>query len=291
MPVYEKTYRKFDGALVPRFRWWIIVLQEWRTLWKTRLFWVLSGFGSLIFLYIMGYIYLLDTIAVLNDHPLYEAAQRLPMHKVEPAMFHMFIMFETPLVFIITLLGGAGLICNDFRYNLVEVYFSRPLSWLDYLLGKSVALLLLGLLFTLFPALLLWAMHILFSPSLATITECYWWPLPILCYSLAVTVPCTLGVLAGSALFNSQRLASISVFMVLMVDSAIGQALPEILRDDKLYIVAFPAAVHRLGEWFFQRPNLVFNISPVGSLVFVLAVCILSLIILMRKIRKAGAAA
>ena len=38
MPVYEQTYRNYEGGLRHQFRWWIVVEQEFRVLSRSRIF-------------------------------------------------------------------------------------------------------------------------------------------------------------------------------------------------------------------------------------------------------------
>ena len=84
---------------------------------------------------------------------------------VKSSTFFDFISLQTPVMFIILLYAGTGMICNDFRNNLMEIYFSKPLRWHDYLLGKAATLILLGLSVTALPALFLIAEHVILLPS------------------------------------------------------------------------------------------------------------------------------
>ena len=291
MPIYEQTYRSYDGEVRRRFRWWTIVCQEWRIMTKSRLFWVMmiptivhTGFRAI-------YIYTFNAAKTLPDNPVADAIRNVSVLNVDQDLFFGFIRFQSPLVVIMTIFAGSGLICNDFRYNLVEVYFSKPLSWLDYTLGKVMTLVLLGLTLTAFPALFLLLLHWGFSATVETVRSTYYYPLPIMLFSLALSVPCTLAVLASSSVFNSQRFAAIAVFMVLTVNSVFGTVLPELLREQQWRILAFPVSVFRLGEYAFQRPNLLVDVPWPWAAIFVAGVCVICAWMLTRKVRKAGAAA
>ena len=70
------------------------------------------------------------------------------------------------LVFITIIDAGSGLICNDFRNNLMEVYFSKPLNWRDYVMGKVMTLVTIGMALSAIPTLFMALLHVLFVPTL-----------------------------------------------------------------------------------------------------------------------------
>ena len=168
MPIYEQSYRTFDGEVVRRFRWWIVVRQEVRLLWKTRLFRVLL-FPTVVHTTVMVLWILLVDIAtsagVQSLQAIPELAQTAAGFDVEPDLFRVFIQRQGFLVFLMIVAAGSGFIGSDFKYNLVEVYFSKPLSWMDYVMGKLVTLVLVGFTASLFPALLLILLHFIFDPE------------------------------------------------------------------------------------------------------------------------------
>ena len=257
---------------------------------KSRLFRQLLGISLFLTGLHVVLVYLIDTVANMQGHPLSEAIREMEIARIDEAFFLRFIRLQTPLVFIACIFSGSRLICNDFRYNLVDIYFSKPLSWWDYVAGKTVTLLLVGFGMTVFPAWLLLLLHLAFLPSLDTLGEVAGLALPNLMFGLTVSLPCALGVLASSAVFNGPRFASIAVFMVLMANAAFGVVLPEILDQDSLRIIAFPVALNRLGEWYFGAVNLLEDVSWKQSAVYVTAVCAVALAMVCMKVRRAGAA-
>jgi hypothetical protein len=122
--------------------------------------------------------------------------------------------------------------------------------------------------------------------------EIYWLPLPTLAFSLLASLPSALCVLASSSFFMSQRFAAITVFMLLVVNSAFGAIVPPLLREESLHVISFPIAINRLGESVFEQPNLRLpDVSVFWSSAFWVTVCLLALLIVCRKVRKAGVAA
>ena len=293
MPIYYRTFRSFDGNLRRRFRWWVVLKQELR---------ILTGNRMFIGLLILGYLHFLLRVlqivamSMLVNSPNSQLAQmlkgmaQLDMFTINETMFFNFLRLQSSIVFITTIGAGAGMICDDVRNNLMEVYFSKPLNWIDYVLGKTMTLILVGLSLTAIPALFLVCLHNVLVPSWATLSATYWYPLPIVLFSLTLVVPCTLGVLASSALFSSQRYAAIGIFMVIFADLLLGRTLPELLRDSSYAACAFPLAINRVGEALFQQKRVLFEFSWQWSGLLIVMACALAAWIICSKIQRAEVA-
>ena len=81
-----------------------------------------------------------------------------------PQTFRDFLNRQQFFVFIITIVLG-GLIADDRRANALQLYLSKPLTRVEYILGKAAPLLILILGVTLVPALCLLLLQIVFSGS------------------------------------------------------------------------------------------------------------------------------
>ncbi len=71
------------------------------------------------------------------------------------------------MLIILSIFSGADLISADLKFKALPLYFSRPLSRGDYLLGKFSIILFYLLLFTLVPGILLLLFKMIFTGSLA----------------------------------------------------------------------------------------------------------------------------
>jgi len=287
MPVYERTYRTFDGEVKRHFRWWSVVKQELRILRTARPFVVLMVVGGLLALMRLFQIIIFDTLATDPTSFVSMAAQQVEALQVNPQMWFDFLRQQAPIVFVVMLYAGSGMICDDLRNNLLEIYFSKPLSWWDYVIGKFMTLLLIGLALTGVPAILFVFFHNILAPGMDTFRETWWLVFSSIGYSLVICVPCALGILASSALFNSQRFAGIAVFMILFGNLAFGVLLEELLRRDNVIVIAFPFALNRLGEVMFGIRFPVFDLHWGWPLLYVLVVSGIALYIVCRRVRKA----
>ena len=291
MPIYRQSYRTYDGQIRPHFRWWVIIKQEVRVLFRTRMF---------VGLIILGYVHVcirilqvvaFDTLNSSPRNPITEVLRQVEMFTVKGSTFFDFLRMQSFMVFLATILAGAGMICDDHKNNLTEVYFSKPITWRDYALGKIMTLVVIGLCFTAVPGIFLVLLHNMLAASLDTLRETYWLPVSITVFSLALVVPCALGVLACSALSSSQRYASIAVFMVLFGDLTIGSVLPELLHKQGYAIVAFPLAINRLGELLFEVKRPTYVLSWQWSAAYFGVVCAVCLWLICSKVRRSEIAA
>ena len=287
MPIYEHSYRTFDGEVVRRFRWWSIVKQEFRVLFSARPFLILLIIALILFLFRILQIVTYDTLYSDPNNMLAQFAREIELLDVGPRLWYDFLSFQASLVFIMCLYAGSGMICDDVRNNLLEVYFSKPLFWRDYVLGKIMTLVLLGFGLTFFPAVILVIQHNLLAPSMDTLRESWWFIPASLAYSLAICVPTALGVLASSALFMSQRFAGIAIFMILFANMTIGGLLEGLLHRDGVLIIAFPIAVNRIGEAVFDLDQSIVDTPWPVAAIYVGTVSLICLVLICRRIRKA----
>jgi ABC-type transport system involved in multi-copper enzyme maturation permease subunit len=291
MPVYQRTYRSYEGVVKRRFRWFIVLKQELLVLSGSRIFKGLILVGYLHVMLRALQIMCVDMLAGTPNNPLVQGLRHLAMFNVDGDMFFDFLRIQTPLVFLTTIFAGAGMVCDDFSNNLIEVYFSKPITWRDYVIGKIGSLAAIGLLFTALPGLFLVGLHVALAPSWETVNAMAYMPPAVVVFSLIIVLPCTLGVLASSAMFASRRYASIGVFMILFGNLMIGRILPELMRSANYAILAFPLAMNRLGEAMFGVRRPLFGLSWRWSVVYVFCVCAIALIVFCRKARRAEIAA
>ncbi|MBW7865494.1 MAG: hypothetical protein H3C30_13920 [Candidatus Hydrogenedentes bacterium] len=291
MPVYERSYRNYDGAMRHQFRWWIVLEQEFRVLSRSKIFKFLVILAAIQVLVRLLQVVAYDVVIQDPNHPMAAILSQVDGIVVKSSTFFDFVRLQSPVMFIMLLFAGSGMICNDFRNNLMEIYFSKPMRWYDYVVGKTAALILLGLCVTALPAVLLIAQHNLLLPNWALFQESLNWAAASLGFSLALVVPTALAILACSALLPGQNYAAITVFMLLIANSTMAGLLAGALRDRNYLILSFPMAIHRLGQFFFEDRSLIFDLDWKWAFALVFAVSFVSLLIVMRRARRSEMAA
>lgn len=286
MPIYTNTYRRYEGKPRLHFRWLVVVEQELKTLAKFRVFKALYLFAWLHIVLRLLQIIAYDVLAQDPNNPLQVLFANLDVAVINAGTFFSFLYIQTTLMFIILLYSGAGMICNDLRNNLMEIYFSKPLTWADYALGKILTLVFLGLSITAIPGVLLVGLHNLLMPGMETLQGSWWWALSIMAYSLVIVLPTALSILACSSLLPSQNYATITIIMVLVANSSLAGLLAGLLRQRNYFGVSFPMAMRRIGEILFNDNRVLFSLDWRWCFLYVCVVCLGALLIILRRVRR-----
>jgi len=119
---------------------------------------------------------------------------------------------QAVLLAVVVGLVAPRLIAGDLRAKAWLVYFTRPVSRSDYILGKVGLLAAIVSLVTFVPALVLWLVGVLVSPSISVAAATWDLPLRILAAALAVTLPTVLLALAYSSVTAETRIAAFAWF-------------------------------------------------------------------------------
>src|SRR5205807_9189638 len=125
----------------------------------------------------------------------------LPYRAAVWTLFYSFF-FKTEMFFILLLviIAGPGLVSRDLRFNALPLYFARPLTRLDYFLGKLGVIGALVGAVAVVPAVLAYVVGICFSLDLSVVTDTYRVLLASVAYGLVITLSVGLFVLAMSSL-------------------------------------------------------------------------------------------
>ncbi len=209
-------YRAWRGRFHhPAFAAWPIARVALTMMFRRKLFWGLYALSSLYFLLFFFGHYLL----AWASSQLTEASVRVGGMKVEPQQlihlfqgllhldgtpqeYALFFGFQGHMVMIILALAGSLLIGNDIHFGSLPFYLAKPLTRLQYVLGKGMAVALFINLLTTVPVTVLFLQFGFLSAS-----ESFWshysehYPilLGILGYGATLTVSLTLLLLATAS--------------------------------------------------------------------------------------------
>jgi ABC-2 type transport system permease protein len=230
MALYDVGYRPWSGIRTG-FAWrWLTIASSgvgliWRGTWIRRtvpLTWLPVLFAGLgFFTYEQSLVQprarweLSRFIAgSLNQPDLAEAVENDPAsvrHEVWSTILMTF--FRYPQAIALVLLVGLiapRLISYDLRSRAYLLYFSRPLSILEYVLGKLSIVWFYLFLITTLPALCLYGLGVLLSPEWGVVLNTWDLPLRILAASLVLLLPTASLALAFSSLTTESRYASLA---------------------------------------------------------------------------------
>ena len=152
MAVYKRTYKAYGGAHTPAWsRFAVLARYGLATLFNSRPFTayavlcLLPFLGGLIFIYV---VHSTSVQALLNIN--FRTTQLINNY-----WFLVFLGWEGWMGFLLTAWGAPGMISKDFANHSIQLYLSRPLSRVEYLLGKVSVLGILLSCTTWIPALVL----------------------------------------------------------------------------------------------------------------------------------------
>jgi ABC-2 type transport system permease protein len=150
-PIADLSYRNVtDSPLRRGGNWWVIARQLMQRVVKLRSCWVLTVLSGGHYLILAAVTYFIDSFAANMGGA--DFAGQFFEQIVWKDQFLNGFQFGHFLLMAILLMVGAGAIANDNRSNALLVYFSKPCSKLDYLVGKFVGIFLMLAIAMLIPA-------------------------------------------------------------------------------------------------------------------------------------------
>ena len=223
MPVYDRSYRRWDGQLSRRaLRFLPIASQGIRQALAFKGGWFLRlNYRSLLFLSCVPFLLFFFLNYVVNYQPEFVPPvvanglkNLLPIRVVQ---YPLLIWMNHWFVMVFCVIVGSGLIARDRAAGAMPLYLSRPLTRVDYALGKFgvLAWFIGGL--TILPCLLLWLFVAISSSEEGTLQR----TLPelprILLHGMVVVVTYASTMLAVSALFRRPMFAGLVWFALIVM--------------------------------------------------------------------------
>jgi ABC-2 type transport system permease protein len=245
MPIHDISYRHWRGEWTSHpYRWWVITRQGIQLLARRKRFLVLMILSGLPFVVRSVMIYI---STMVSSHA--------PFLKINAKFFEDFLTQQMFFIFIIAIYAGAGLIANDLKANALQIYFSKPISRRDYMIGKLGILVFFLALPTVVPGLLLFLLAVAFEQDLTFFQQNYWVPASIVGYSAVIVLTNAFIIMALSSLTRSRRFAGVNFAAVFFFSQIFYGILSQILRTKKVAWLS-------LGNNLEQAGDLLFGVAP-----------------------------
>ncbi len=289
---FTEIYRPYKGKLAPHaLRFVPLYLADLRASTRRKLpmiiLFAVPAIGGIIFSFLVYLKYTLSEGAAPSTFasplPMGKLAGNLIQVREQIAQFN--IQCRTFALLAIAWFG-AGLIANDRKTNAHLLYFSRPMTRMDYVLGHFLTVATFGVYAQLVPVLLICLSATFNSPDFSFLTD--EWPLILASIGYGLMFVCVTSsiVLAISSLFKRKAFALVGVIGVFFGASAIPAVLWHQEHDARFMMLSFWGNFERLGDWMLGRHPRMFTWDPWWSLAIVAGVTIASFGILAWRVKR-----
>jgi ABC-type transport system involved in multi-copper enzyme maturation permease subunit len=241
MPIFDQGYQHWQGALSGRFwRWLTIARHGIRVQQTNRILRILLLVAWLPALGLIGAMVLWGLVEQKSETVLNLLRAVLPPDVVQDPQayrqvvwtlaYSFFFKVEMFFIMLLVAVAGPGLISQDLRFNALPLYFARPLTRLDYFLGKLGVIGALVLSVAVGPALFAYLMGVCFSLDLSVIKDTYPVLLGSVAYGLIVTISVGTFILALSSLTRRSLYVGITWAGLWIISGSIATILTGIHR-------------------------------------------------------------
>jgi ABC-2 type transport system permease protein len=287
MSIREKGYHNWNGHLTIGTNHWLPIIRfTIKQIYNKRFSKALFAINLIPFLVFLVFSYVLY-VANRPDMAFVAFLKEIPAEvKSLEYFFYTYYCFGPTIFFqyiILSLFCGSDLISADLRSNALPLYFSKPLSQVEYIWGKFLSLLFYLLIFSFLPALILLFIKIAFSGFQGISLQLL---LGIFGYPLLAGTTMSLLVLWVSSLSANSRWVKSLFFILLFGLPALGGTLKGISGGDaRFMLLDITTNLVQTGNFFFTIKTE----SPMdpwlsASILFLLSLTLYFLIL--RKLKR-----
>jgi ABC-2 type transport system permease protein len=279
MAVYRRTYASYGGALTPEWsRFLVLFRYSRRNLFKSRF---QTGLFVACFFFpvlCLAMIYLAHNLAFLER--LGGAGQFI---SIDNNFFFRFFAVQGVLAFLLTAFAGPGLISPDLANGALPLYFCRPFSRSEYVLGKASVLGILLSQITWIPGLILFVVQAsLAGPRWAL--DNLWIAASLVISSVVWIAVLALLAMALSAWVKWRIVAGALLLALLFFGAGFAQAINAVLRTDAGHFFNVAYLMITVANALF-RVDSEHAIPVVEAVTALLGYCAICLALLMKKVR------
>ena len=314
MPLHNLGYREWRGERTPVLQRWFVIWETgvrlaWRSMWVRRMAfatWIPAFITAVVF---FVYEQSLDEVEIRDDlaqAPFLPEQFREMLRLSQDTrhavwtflLYRLYRYTQGPLMVLLVGIIAPGLISRDLRSRAYLLYFSRPITVTEYLLGKLMTLwTYLALTITL-PSMALYALGVLLSPTWTVAWDTIDLPLRLLASSLVLMIVTSTIALcfssmttesryAGFAWFAMWLLGLVTHFVLTIADAnnaiAGGKASDAGVRWEPLSIYH---ALGRVQSWIFGLESADTNVYVVRSAIVLVLVTVAAGAMLARHVQR-----
>jgi ABC-2 type transport system permease protein len=280
MAVYRRNYTAYSGVRTPGWsRFLVLFRYSRRNLFRSRLLTAL--FVACFFFPVLCLltIYLMHNVSFLE-----RAAGNIgPIFAIDNKFFFYFINVQGVLAFFLTAFAGPGLISPDLANGALPLYFCRPFSRAEYVLGKSSVLAILLSEITWIPGFVLFIVQASLAGPQWT-WDHIWILGSLLVSSLAWITILSLLAMTLSAWVKWRIVAGALLLALMFFGAGFGQAVNAVLQTGFGFFFNLGYLITAIEKALFQYGEGS-QISVTSACIALLTYCVVCLWLLMRKVR------
>jgi ABC-2 type transport system permease protein len=277
--VYRRGYTSYSGPLTPAWsRCFVLFRYSRRNLFRSKL---QAGFFALCFFYPL---FCLITIYLAHNLSFLERlGASSQLIRIDNKFFFFFIDVQGVLAFILTAFTGPGLISPDIANGALPLYFCRPFSHAEYVLGKASVLAILLSQITWIPGLGLFAVQASLAGSAWTWDHA-WIAGSLVLSSLIWIAILSLLAMALSAWVKWRIVAGALLLGVLFFGAGFAQAVNAVMRTQSGHFLNIVYLMATVWTSLF-RIDTERSLSSAEAWIALLVYCGICLALLVRKVR------
>ena len=279
MAVYRRSYRPYSGSLTKEWsRFLVLFRYSRRNLFRSRFltgFFVLCFFWPIVCLVMIYLAHSASFLAKLGVPP--------ELISIDNMFFFRFITVQGVLAFLMTAFAGPGLISPDLANGALPLYFCRPFSRAEYVLGKSAVLGILLSQITWIPGIILFIIQCSFAGATWT-WQNLWIAGSLILGSLIWIAILSLLAMALSAWVKWRIVAGALLLAVMFFGAGFAQAVNAVLHIDGGHFFDLGYLVAAVWTRLFDVEAQPAITAP-EAWIAILLYCSVPLWLLMRKVR------
>jgi len=277
--VYRRSYTSYSGVLTPAWsRCLVLFRYSRRNLFRSKL---QTGLFVLCFFYplfCLLTIYLAHNLSFLERFGVGNQLVR-----IDNKFFFLFMDVQGVLAFVLTAFTGPGLISPDIANGALPLYFCRPFSRAEYVLGKTSVLAILLSQITWIPGLVLFVVQASLAGSAWTWGH-LWIAGSLILSSLIWIAILSLLAMALSAWVKWRIVAGALLLAVLFFGAGFAQAINAVMRTQSGRFLDIAYLMATVWASLF-RIDTDRSISSAEAWIALLTYCGICLALLVRKVR------
>jgi ABC-2 type transport system permease protein len=279
MAVYRRNYKPYSGALTATWsRCFVLFRYSRKNLFRSKF---LTGLFVVCFfwpLLCLIWIYLAHSASFLAELGI--PSQAL---SIDNKFFFNLIWVQGVFAFLLTAFAGPGLISPDLANGALPLYFCRPFSRTEYVLGKASVLAILLSQITWVPGLILFAMQASLAGAGWTWNH-LWIAGALVLASLLWIAFLSLLAMALSAWVKWRIVAGAMLLGVMAFGAGFAEAVNAVMGTQSGHFFNVVYLMSTVWKPLFQIPSE-HGISVAQAWVALLVYCTICLGLLMRKVR------